>query len=80
MKHIPRLKAAAPVPVLEKGFSGAGLALFWRGKPGPFAVPIPVGGLDARDVPRAQVGAGGEYSPSMARPAVLEGALVLARL
>jgi len=74
------MRAAALAPILDEGFSGAGLALFWQGKPGPFAVPIPVGGPNARDAPRAQVGAGGECSPSMARPAVLEGAVVVPRL
>lgn len=80
MKHIPRMKAAALASILEEGFSGAGLALFWREKLGPFAVPIPVGGLDVRDAPRAQMGAGGECSPSMARPAPPHGGVVLPRI
>lgn len=41
------MKAAALASILEEGFSGAGLALFWREKLGSFAAPILVSGLVA---------------------------------
>ena len=54
-KHIPQIQLIALGWVMPQGFLGAGLALYLRGKLGPFAVPIPAGGPHARDVLRAQL-------------------------